>query len=69
MFRNKNITFRAYAVNHVNKSAAGERNDAKLMVPLEAPSENLLSMIQGHSFLCRDEMIKKNPGCCNAPCI
>lgn len=39
MFRNKNITVHAYAVNHVNKSAAGERNDTKLMVPLEAPSE------------------------------
>lgn len=39
MFRIKNITIHACAVNCVNKSAAGERNDAKLMVPLEAPSE------------------------------
>jgi len=33
------MTIHAHVVNCVNKSAAGERNDAKLMVPLEAPSE------------------------------
>lgn len=38
MFRIKTTTIPAYAVKCGNKSAAGERNDAKLMVPLEAPS-------------------------------
>lgn len=42
MFRIKNITVHAYVGNCVNKSAAGERNDAKLMVALEAPSEKFI---------------------------
>lgn len=72
MFRIKNITIHTQAVNRVNKSAAGERNDAKLMVPLEAPSEksikydprSQLSMYRGN-----DTNTKKNFGCCKAPCI
>lgn len=42
LFGIKNVTVHAYVVNCVNKSAAGERNDTKLMVPLEAQSEKFI---------------------------
>lgn len=42
LFRIKNVTVHEYVANCVNKSAAGERNDAKLMMPLKAPSEKFI---------------------------